>query len=282
MKVRRNIIPTAITALILIALLISGNASAFIVDFKSDKEKVVVGEKVNYDLKIDVEANDSAMGFFGLNIMGPEDHSCKIDLNGTLLTTCKGVEVIKTNETDFKTGYGYGYGGIKKSVEYKIILDTLSYKEGDYGVEFLLKADAGDISKTIPLTIDKAGPGPKEACSIRAKNGDGMFNGYEFEKNKLNFFISQKNAKKGSGSLVMQDRGKRVSISFGEKDVKVIGNSSKFLILSVSGTGRFNRDPVTLQEAIIRVDKINMKASVFDNDGNVIVKDMDVTFIKGC
>ena len=283
MKARRNIIPTVITALILIALLISGNASAFIFDFKADKNDVVVGDKVNFDIKIDVEANDSNMRFFEFNIQGEEDHICKIDSNGSLITRCKGVSVEKINETDFDFGYGYGYGyGIKKTVNYRITLDTISYKEGDYEIEFVISSENGDFSKTVPLEINKSENNKKSMCSVRAKDGVGIFNDLNFNKNKLNFFVSQNNAKRGSGSLVMQDKGNRASISFGERDVKVIGNNSRFLVLSVSGTGRFNREPTSLEEVIIRVDKLNMEASIFDNEGNVIVKDMDVYFIRGC
>lgn len=276
---KRNIIPGAITALILIALIISGNAAAFIVEFTADKNDVLVGEKINFDVKVDVEATDGEIDFFKLDISGEENRLCRFDLNGSLLSRCKGVTIEKTNETNFGYGYGYGYG-IKKSLEYKIVLDTLSYKEGDYKIKLILQSD-GDIEKEIEFTISKSSIS-KDLCSVRAKNGDGFFDGEEFNKNKLNFFISQNNAKRGSGSLTMQDKGERVSFSFKEKDVKVIGNNSRFLVLSISGDGRFNREPLRLDESIIRVDKINMKASIFDNDGNVIVRDMEVYFIKGC
>ena len=67
---RGDIIPSAITALILIVLVISGSASAFIVDFIADKNEVFIGEKVIYNVKIDVEINDSDIDSFEFNIIG--------------------------------------------------------------------------------------------------------------------------------------------------------------------------------------------------------------------
>ncbi|MEK6952383.1 MAG: hypothetical protein AABX29_05180 [Nanoarchaeota archaeon] len=145
---KRNFIPIALTFLVITGLIIAGNASAFSIDIKPDKERATAGEIVNFHITITGE-NISGINDLVLNISGPEARNCQFNTDGTPLADCDGIEIKKLGQSE-KFGYGYSEN---QFIKYKISLETKNFDSGEYNIELTANSDSGSSSKTTGITL---------------------------------------------------------------------------------------------------------------------------------
>ncbi|MEK6952385.1 MAG: hypothetical protein AABX29_05190, partial [Nanoarchaeota archaeon] len=145
---------------------------------------------------------------------------------------------------------------------------------GDYNIRITAKSGEQTSTKDVNITINEF------MCSVRAKNGNGEYDGIGFTNNKINFFVSKSNSNDGTGSLIMQKSKNRISISFSKSEIIEADNDS--LVLRVDGKGTYNREDIEFKEAVITVDKLDNRVSFIDSSGDINVDGMEIYFIKGC
>lgn len=175
-------------AIFIIALLvISGPAQAFVLDLTSDKSSVSKGETVVFNASVDINSNENLpISKLVLELNGPETVSCEFNVDGTIISGCKGITIKKISGGNY-LGYGYGYGeyhgygydfgygyGYNGKLEYEITLASDNYQTGIYSTalrvyiensnnnQMLLKTSENEIfSKTggsLTITASDSSP----------------------------------------------------------------------------------------------------------------------------
>jgi hypothetical protein len=97
-----------ITSIILMLLIFTGPAQAFILNLNIQNPKVIVGETVSMEVSSEPENGENLiLNKFILNINGPTNISCEFNSDAKIISGCEGISIIKIdNET---RNYGYDY-----------------------------------------------------------------------------------------------------------------------------------------------------------------------------
>lgn len=148
-------IALVLTMGIILLLLIAGPAQAFVLGIEADTDTANIGDIVNFEVSVKIEAGDGVLPVNDLTLIldGPIIRSCLFDVSGSILSGCIGINSItRLDSTSFGYGYspsfgygygyGYGYGNSNGELKYKIELDTTNYPVGTYTTE--LKVSIGN------------------------------------------------------------------------------------------------------------------------------------------
>ena len=283
-----------ITLGVLITLILSAPAQAYILKLDSSNTSVQKGEKVNFVGSVQKEMNDRAnITSLEFILEGPLKIICKFKLDGEIISGCNGITIQVTSTcTDPGYGYtncnnesGYGYGGYGNSNEllYNITYDTGKYFAGKYTPSFVVKSGNSVLNSKLgeELVVSPGSiPGAQKSCSIRAKDGTAIINGESFgNKNKINFYIPLKGARKGTGYINGQ-KG-RTTFSYNFKVVDIIEQDVNHTAISVVGDYTIGVGKKTQESAVIVLDKVSNMINVTGADINI--KYMNINFkTAGC
>jgi hypothetical protein len=155
-----------LTAFVIGLLVIAGPVQGFNLGLSMDDNSVDKGEEVVFNVELVIESGEGLpVEYLILELNGPEYSECKFNLDGSIISECKGVKsIVDTKQVSygygygygnynnyayyFGHGYGYGYGLNSGKLSYEITLDTSNYKTGTYNTEFIAKIGGENFSKT--------------------------------------------------------------------------------------------------------------------------------------
>ena len=284
-----KLVSFGITSIVLVLLIISGPAQAFLLSLNIQNPKVILGETIKLNLSSESEQDENInVQKFTLEISGPKNITCEFDTNAEDLTGCEGITIIKTSEDndsnygyDYGYSYGYsydyGYGNSAQILGYEININTQNYTPGQYKakIKAISKDDEFETeSKFIIFTNDKSIQG----CSFRGEKGILQVDGFATSANRLNVNIALEKAVKSEGYLYSQLGKHRFSYKF--KTEGVISNSPEEAVLLVSGVYKNDGYAKTDETATITLDKINKKIFIYGESINL--QNMNAKFIKNC
>ncbi len=161
---KNNLYASIFTLGVVALLLIAGPANAINLNLSSDKQTVVQGEDVSFNLTVDLTPyNELNVKHLKLTLDGPLTRNCLFDVNGTLISACNGIKNITKLSTNSSYGYGYGYsyGYGTNGLEYQIVLDTNDLPSGDY-----------DVSVKAILKDNTEGDSNSKALKVNSKSSD--------------------------------------------------------------------------------------------------------------
>lgn len=134
-----KVLAIAMSALVLFLLIASVPAKAFVLNFDVKNNNVEKGQKVIFDVSIDINANENLpITKLVLQLTGKSNKTCEFSVDGIILSGCNGMTISPFINSSQSSGYGYGYGygtGTGYTVgtlSYRITLDTMNYETGDY------------------------------------------------------------------------------------------------------------------------------------------------------
>lgn len=180
MKYNSKIIAGIMTFGILVMLILSGPVGAFNLDLSLNNDKVTQGKTIKFTASIEMGSSERVdIDYLKLVIDGPTSETCKFNVNGNKISSCKGITKINliSNSATYGYGYGYGYGYTNGKLVYEITLDTDDYKRGDYETELQIYSNGDLTSKQGPdFTIKKksggSGGGPSISSSDTQTSGE--------------------------------------------------------------------------------------------------------------
>jgi hypothetical protein len=296
-----KIFALTITLGILVTLIISAPAHAYILRLDISNKTVNKGEIVSFDASIQIEPQDRAnVTSIQLKLNGPLDIICNFKPSGEIIEGCNGIKIEKITrcssygKVHVTSGYGYGYGyddcgyGYEDDSEmnYKITYDSGAYFAGKYKTSLVVYSGNNPINSVLGEEINVLFKcnGPNGACitdkycSIRAKNGDASVDETEFgDKNKINFYIPQKGARPGEGYIT----GQKGRITFSYKFVvgDILEKDANHTAVSVIGKYRVGIGSEKEEKSVLLLDKVNGRLDVLGEEVNV--EYMDVNFKNG-
>lgn len=258
----------------------NGPAEAFTIGLINSKDDVFNGEIVSMQASVKIEP-DETVNIESLilrlkSIDNKNEIKCKFSVNGDVIEGCSGMNIVKMNVTQSQYGYGYGYDFNNVELNYNITINTTSYASGLYRTSFGLISSGEIISERSGVNLIIRDRAEIRDCSIRAKDSVIKVENKTFKNGKLNFYIPVKNAVSGQGYLIGQSGRERFEFSFRIIDRKIVQNDGNTLSVPVAGNYKIGlRNPVK-ETALIVLDKINNKISIFGE--HVVVENMDVVF----
>jgi len=308
-----KIFALTITLGILVTLIISAPAHAYILRLDVNQKTVNKGDIVSFDASIQVEPLDRAnITSIQLKLMGPLDIICSFKPNGEIIEGCNGITIERVSNCSVYGGYsgydgygkvyvdsGYGYSGYgsygygncgygyeedNSEMNYKITYNTSVYFAGKYKTSLVVFSGNNPINSMngdeINVLFDCGPKGciPDKYCSIRAKNGDASVDETEFgEKNKINFYLPQKGARPGEGYITGQKGRTTFSYKF------IVGNilekDVNHTAISVFGKYKVGIGPEKEEKSVLVLDKVNGRLDVLGEE--IQVEYMDVNFKNG-
>jgi len=273
-----KIIAGFITFGVLIMLLLTGPAQAYIIGMTISDNEVNKGEKVKFDIEIEVEPNEFLdVDFFTLKLMGPMSEECNFDVDGNIISGCLGMTIQKIKKPDYEYGYGFKEG----KFQYKITLETFSYLSGMYDSLIEMHIGPDTFTQTGAYIIIKSVIDELEGCSVRGRGGTLTVQGKDYGKPKINFHLPLGNANNGKGSLTGQSGKERFSYKF--EIVNVLSNNQYGAWILVSGECCHSRNQKSPEDSIIYFDKANNILNISGiNPGTIKLIDANVTFRKRC
>ncbi|MBS3079127.1 hypothetical protein J4218_03325 [Candidatus Pacearchaeota archaeon] len=276
-----------ITLGVLIALLISAPAQAYILSFNISDENVNKGEIVNFTASIQIEPQDRAnITSIQLKLMGPLDIICKFKPNGEIIEGCNGIIIQKISNCLLYSGYENdclsGYYGNNSDLKYNITYNTSVNFAGLYKTSLVVMSGNSALNSIAGKTLNVLFPGydnQTKYCSIRAKNGDAEVGGTNFgEINKINFYIPQKGARPGTGYITGQKGRTTFSYKFTVID-RPIERDVNHTAVSVSGKYKIGLGSEIEEKSVLLLDKRTGSLDVIGK--NVQIEYMDVNFNQG-
>ncbi len=275
--IKSHIIAGILTITVISLLIIIGPAQAFIVNMTIPNPIVLIGDAVSFIISASTEEGDNILSaLFFLNITGPQNASCRFNVNGTPVSSCPGFSIVKLEGSDDIFGYGYGY--LTGNFKYNVTIDSGTLVPGRYNAEFIAHFDNSTERSSAEFNVVNNSL-EIEGCSIRGEDGKLLVNNTAFgKKNKLNFNIPKKNAAKGKGSFTSQDKGERISYKFNILDTTEFDD--RLITADISGRFRNQDKETTNEEARIIVDKLANKISIIGD--SFTLEDMDARIIKKC
>ena len=278
-KVR--LVSIVISIMVLLFLIMLGPVQAFLLTITPTNPLAFIGDKIFFNVSASTGEEESLkINYFTLNITGPKNMSCSFFPNSTLVGSCPPLEIMLIENSSIDLGYGYGYAAPNSFLKYRIKLNSNIFLEGNYSVSLFANTLSGNFqsSRTSFRLLRRVG-GPEiiklDGCSLRAKEGSSIFNNTTFgSNNRLNVFVSSKNAKNGMGFFTSQLERKRISYSFNVLNATKIGSS--LIILETSGTLISGQNIRTTENAIINY--FPMKQSLEINGKSFSSKNMEVNF----
>jgi len=180
----------------------------------------------------------------------------------------------------YDANYGYGYGWNDGVIKYNITLDTTDYDVGTYQTFLEVKtSDKITVQDGTGITITPFVPSTSsQECSLRADLGVITVENKMFNTNKLNFYVSTKNAQRGGGTISSQTGRDRFTYSF--KITQDISEDKDNLVILVSGKYRIGRANDSIETAIFTLDKKTKKVSIVGP--NIDAQNLSVNFMLGC
>ena len=202
MVLTRNSLYASFISLGIIALLIiAGPANAINLNLNSDKQSVVQGEDVSFNLKLDLTSyNEANVKHMKLSLDGPLTRNCLFDVNGDKISACNGIKNITklSTNTTYGYGYSYSYGYGSHNLEYQIVLNTDDLPSGDYNVsvKVILKDNSEGDSNSKSLKVNS-----KSSSSENSGGGKKKVVGEEEERNKFNPLSNSENPNTDNDNL---------------------------------------------------------------------------------
>ncbi len=276
---KQGAISAAITAGVILLLLVVGPAQAFNLNVSIPDDIIIFGNEITITASAEVESDEQlSINNFTLEFDGPEKRMCIFSPNGSAISGCEGINIAPIQSPDFSFGYGYGYGYFEQGFFiFNISLNSSSLLPGKYNVKLIgnvgedsMESDKQAITILKPISDVKA-------CSVRARNGILNFEQTTRDgKNKLNLNSPLNNARNGKGTFLSQEKGNRINYDFDVIRAQRANNG--FVIFDVRGELKENRESKPLMNAKILFDTNNMEAHVISQSLNA--KSMEVTFSK--
>lgn len=143
-----------LTVLVLALLILAGPVQGFTLNLSLDDSAPTEGDIIIFTAEIEIPSGERLpIDYLTLELTGPETASCQFNLDGTIISGCKGISIVLNQNSNFGYGYnygyfgygynfGYGYGYGTGKLIYTITLDTSNYTTGTYATK--LKAKIGD------------------------------------------------------------------------------------------------------------------------------------------
>lgn len=111
MKTKKSMISVLLTTFVIGLILLSGPASAVVVDFATAPNDANKGSDVSFTITVDINDPDNYLPVQYTNLIftSPDGstNTCKVYMDGS--DDCDDVEVVLTNDMGYDYGYGYGY-----------------------------------------------------------------------------------------------------------------------------------------------------------------------------
>ncbi len=279
-KIFPKLIAGFISIVIISLLIFLGPAQAFILKVSVSDNFNVIGEPITFTLSTEIQESEILnIEFINLTLQGATPVSCSFLANGTKISPCPNViSIDKLSAPNTTFGYGYGYTFNQGILKYLVVLNSSNFLPGEYNVYYTIITASSSLESPAEKIFIGNNFTLTESCSVRADSGSISFLNNTFdEKNKLNFNLPLKEAKKGEGSLTAQDKRSRISYTFiMEKAVKL---SKDKIVFKTSGLLRDDlKNPIPVK-AILTMDK---KINKIDISGDIEAESMYVTFTKGC
>ena len=265
-------------------LLIAGPANAFVLDLNIEKEVVNVGDIAKFIVSANIESGEIIpIEKFVFNINGPINNTCEFDPKTNVILGCDDIRIRQKSSASEHLGYGYGYGyGFEEGVlSYELLLNTSSYKTGEYkinlGVMFngtLLKTTSGNLF----IGFD---PEAIAGCSVRADNGEiEIIAGEEFDspRTKFSMKIPLGNAIDGKGYLTAQ--AGRIRINYDFKRIMILHNDENFVSVLVTGELRKGAKDKSNERAVVYLYKKEKRIDISGETFNI--QHMDINFMRKC
>jgi len=139
-----------VSALILMFLVISGPASAYVVDLaiaSGSSDTVDKSEKITFDARVIFPDGKSKSDITNLTIIfnGPVTKECVFDVDGKAISGCFNIQVKEVENVPssygYESGYGYGYGygsGEAANLSYNITIHSQHFVPGTYTTELIV------------------------------------------------------------------------------------------------------------------------------------------------
>ena len=234
-EIKKKLISTFISIIILFLIFYSGPAEAYLLRVVSLNNQIAIGEFAIFQTSIIIEESESLKIdeiLFELN--GPKKFNCKIKPDGSVISGCDEIKIQRTSSSIFY-GYGYGQGNLK----YKIIFDSKNAIPGRYRpiAEFLID---GKTIKKLGKSIIINNPVKKLGCSLRAKNSNIIVENLNFSINELNLYVPFGNSNSGQGYIIGQNGIKRFNYKF--KIHNITKNDENYVIISSKGSYKIGID----------------------------------------
>lgn len=100
-----------LTVGILILLIMTGPAEAFILGLNILNNDVKKGDIVNMDISVNINNNENLpIENITFKLTGNKSYICDFFPNGTIISGCLGTTIVQISSVEQKPGYGYGYG----------------------------------------------------------------------------------------------------------------------------------------------------------------------------
>jgi hypothetical protein len=167
-KMKNNIktksIAGILTVMVIALLIIAGPVQGFSLGLSLDDNYVDKGEEVVFTAEIDIASGENLpVDYLVLRLSGPENVDCRFNVDGSIISGCKGITIVANNNANygygygygynqgnhyFGYGYGYGYGVSGSKLSYTITLDTSNYNTGIYNTELEAKIGSEFFTKT--------------------------------------------------------------------------------------------------------------------------------------
>ena len=160
-----RILVLMITFVLISVLIISAPARAFVLSLTMDKTNVTVGGKVVFIASININSDENLpiqkLVLELVNNKNGDSSSCTFNVDGSVISGCNGISIVKLNGGNSFYGYSYGYFagyaydfgnggygyGYKDSLLYEITLNTQGYSAGDYSTRLTAFIDNNVFSK---------------------------------------------------------------------------------------------------------------------------------------
>ncbi|VVB77920.1 Uncharacterised protein [uncultured archaeon] len=157
-KIHERIFVIVASIVILLIILIAGPAQAYNLDLKVNRPVVIQGDKIVFKVSVDLDSKTVPVSKLVLQLNGPENVTCEFNVNGSIISGCKGIRIVSNDRNDPSTPtntsnesasdnqseidmseseFGYGYGTHKKLI-YNIQMDTENYSGGVYDTKLLV------------------------------------------------------------------------------------------------------------------------------------------------
>jgi len=145
-----KVLGVVISALVLFLLIVSVPAKALVLNLDVKNSDVEKGQLVILDASVNIGANEDIPSKLVLQLTGESNKTCEFTVDGIVLSGCNGITITESNTYSNISGYGYGYGyGYRLSeLNYRIIIDTKGYNEGNYNTKLNVYTKNNIVSQT--------------------------------------------------------------------------------------------------------------------------------------
>ncbi|MEK6873961.1 MAG: hypothetical protein AABW91_03875 [Nanoarchaeota archaeon] len=278
MENKLKVVSVIISVSIIILLFVAGPANAFVLGLTINDPVVNKGEIVEFSVSTQIEPEEVLdIDKFVLILNGPEVQECEFDVNGNIISGCKGISIEKLASSNSSICPGYGYGYCQGVLEYKIRLDSGEYLGGVYHTNLKMIIGESEFEQQGQDVI--IGITSLQGCSLRAEYGTFSTEEINTKNNKLNLNVPLRNAVNGGkGYIISQYKKGRAVYQF--NIASVIENDEDHAIIIAKGDFKLDGANKIQETSTIYLDKVNMVVNV---DGSTFdLNEMPVYFMRRC